>query len=58
MSGWYELSKSSNDQFKFFLKAGNVEVFLLVSYTVQKVVQAMVSGQFKIIPKTNQNFPK
>jgi hypothetical protein len=58
MSGWYELSKSSNDQFKFVLKAGNVEVFLLVSYTVQKVVQAMVSGQFKIIPKTNQNFPK
>lgn len=28
MSGWYELSKSSNDQFKFVLKAGNGEVIL------------------------------
>lgn len=28
MSGWYELSKSSNEQFKFVLKAGNGEVIL------------------------------
>lgn len=28
MSGWYELSKSTNDQFKFVLKAGNGEVIL------------------------------
>ncbi|MCT8985274.1 YegP family protein [Shewanella phaeophyticola] len=28
MSGWYELSKSSNGQFKFVLKAGNGEVIL------------------------------
>lgn len=28
MSGWYELSKSSNEQFKFVLKAGNGEIIL------------------------------
>lgn len=28
MSGWYELSKGSNDQFKFTLKAGNGEAIL------------------------------
>ncbi|MEX3019898.1 YegP family protein [Kluyvera sp. STS39-E] len=28
MAGWFELSKSSNDQFKFVLKAGNGEVIL------------------------------
>jgi len=28
MAGWFELSKSSNDQFKFVLKAGNGEVVL------------------------------
>lgn len=28
MSGWFELSKSSNDQFRFVLKAGNGEVIL------------------------------
>gem|GEM_PF-41022 len=28
MSGWFELSKSSNDQFRFVLKAGNGEIIL------------------------------
>ncbi|QYJ79458.1 YegP family protein [Shewanella acanthi] len=28
MSGWYELSKSTNGQFKFVLKAGNAETIL------------------------------
>lgn len=28
MSGWYELSKSNNGQFKFVLKAGNGEIIL------------------------------
>lgn len=28
MSGWYELSKSTNDQFRFVLKAGNAETIL------------------------------
>jgi uncharacterized protein YegP (UPF0339 family) len=28
MSGWYELSKSSDGQFRFVLKAGNAEVIL------------------------------
>ena len=28
MSGWYELSKSSNGQYKFVLKAANAETIL------------------------------
>ena len=28
MSGWYDLSKSSNGQFRFVLKAGNAESIL------------------------------
>lgn len=28
MAGWFELSKSSNDQFRFVLKAGNAEIIL------------------------------
>lgn len=28
MSGWYELSKSSDGQFRFVLKAGNAETIL------------------------------
>lgn len=28
MAGWFELSKSSNDQFRFVLKAGNGEITL------------------------------
>lgn len=28
MAGWYELSKSNDDQFRFVLKAGNAETIL------------------------------
>lgn len=28
MAGWYELSKSTDGQFKFVLKAGNAEIIL------------------------------
>ena len=28
MAGWFELGKSSNDQFRFVLKAGNAETIL------------------------------
>ena len=28
MAGWYELSKSSDGQFRFVLKAGNAETIL------------------------------
>ncbi|MFZ2320335.1 MAG: DUF1508 domain-containing protein, partial [Pseudomonas sp.] len=28
MAGWYELSKSSDGQFRFTLKAGNAETIL------------------------------
>ena len=36
MSGWYELSKSTNEQFKFVLKAGNGEVILTSELYVAK----------------------
>ena len=29
MSGWYELSKTSNGQFRFVLKAANAETILV-----------------------------
>ena len=28
MAGWFELSKSSDDQYRFVLKAGNGEIIL------------------------------
>ncbi|WP_423304012.1 YegP family protein, partial [Escherichia coli] len=28
MAGWFELDKSSNEQYKFVLKAGNGEIIL------------------------------
>lgn len=36
MSGWYELSKSSDGQFRFVLKAGNSEVILTSELYVAK----------------------
>lgn len=39
MAGWFELSKSSDDQYRFVLKAGNGEIILPVSFTLQKVLQ-------------------
>ena len=37
MSGWYELSKSSNGQFRFVLKAANAETILTSElYTTRK----------------------
>lgn len=36
MSGWYELSKSSNEQFKFVLKAGNGEIILTSELYIAK----------------------
>ena len=39
MAGWFELSKSSDDQYRFVLKAGNGEKSLPVSFTLQKALQ-------------------
>ena len=36
MAGWYELSKSSDDQFRFVLKAGNAETILTSELYVAK----------------------
>lgn len=39
MAGWFELSKSSDDQYRFVLKAGNGKLSLPVSFTRQKARQ-------------------
>ena len=40
MAGWFELSKSTNDQFRFVLKAGNGEVILTSElYTTKAVAE-------------------
>ena len=36
MAGWFELSKSSNDQFRFVLKAGNGEIILTSEFYTTK----------------------
>jgi uncharacterized protein len=36
MAGWYELSKSSDGQFRFVLKAGNSEIILTSELYVAK----------------------
>lgn len=40
MAGWFELSKSKNDQFRFVLKAGNAEIILVSElYTTKAAAQ-------------------
>ena len=40
MAGWFELSKSKNDQFRFVLKAGNAETILVSElYTTKAAAQ-------------------
>ncbi|MBC6622522.1 DUF1508 domain-containing protein [Pseudomonas sp.] len=41
MAGWYELSKSSNGQFRFVLKAANAETILTSElYTTRGATEA------------------
>ena len=40
MAGWFELSKSKNDQFRFVLKAGNAETIIVSElYTTKAAAQ-------------------
>ena len=61
MSGWYELSQSSDGQYRFVLKAGNGEVIL-----TSELYKARASAQNGLVKKFHcssnartdlQNFP-
>ena len=44
MAGWYELSKSSNGQFRFVLKAANAETILTSElYTTRGATEAGIA---------------
>ncbi len=45
MAGWFELSKSSNDQFRFVLKAGNGEIILTSElYTTKAAAENSIAS--------------
>jgi len=45
MSGWYELSKSSNGQFRFVLKAANAETILVSEmYTTRSAAESGIAS--------------
>lgn len=45
MAGWYELSKSSNGQFRFVLKAANAETILTSElYTTRGATEAGIAS--------------
>ena len=45
MSGWYELSKTSNGQFRFVLKAGNAETILVSEqYTTHEAAKKGIAS--------------
>ncbi|EJM19650.1 hypothetical protein PMI21_01435 [Pseudomonas sp. GM18] len=45
MSGWYEVSKTSNGQFKFVLKAANAETILVSElYTTRGAVESGIAS--------------
>jgi uncharacterized protein YegP (UPF0339 family) len=45
MSGWYELSKSSNGQFRFVLKAANAETILTSElYTTRSAAESGIAS--------------
>ena len=49
MAGWFELSKSTNDQFRFVLKAGNGEVILTSELYTTKFFFNLKAGNHQII---------
>ncbi|RFD24296.1 hypothetical protein CER19_26640 [Pseudomonas sp. GL93] len=45
MAGWYELSKSSDEQFRFVLKAGNAEIILTSErYTTRSAAEKGIAS--------------
>ena len=47
MAGWFELDKSSNEQYKFVLKAGNGEIILASELYTTKSSAEMALYQFR-----------
>lgn len=51
MSGWFELSKSSDNQFRFVLKAGNSEIILTSElYTTKSAAENGIASVQKNSP--------
>ena len=51
MAGWYELSKSSDGQFRFVLKAGNAETILTSElYTTRAAAENGIASVQKNSP--------
>lgn len=51
MSGWYELSKSKDGQFRFVLKAGNAEIILTSElYTTRAAAENGIASVQKNSP--------
>lgn len=45
MAGWFELSKSSDDQYRFVLKAGNGEIILTSElYTTKSAAEKGIAS--------------
>lgn len=54
MSGWFELSKSSDGQFRFVLKAGNGEIILTSElYTSKSAAETALHPYAQTAPWTS-----
>jgi len=54
MSGWFELSKSSDGQFRFVLKAGNGEIILTSElYTSKSAAENGIAPYAQTAPWTS-----
>ena len=50
MAGWYELSKSTDGQFRFVLKAGNAETILTSElYTVRASAENGIASDHQFV---------
>ena len=53
MNGWFELQRSSDDQFHFVLKAGNAEVILSSErYTTRAAAENGIARYARTVPTT------
>ena len=62
MSGWYELSKTSNGQFRFVLKAANAETILVSEqYTTHEAAKkgiASVQANSRLVERYDRKVAK
>ncbi len=59
MAGWFELSKSSDNQFRFVLKAGNGETILAGElYTYEKPLRKRASRRCVAIARKKERYEK